>query len=556
MDNVKIAKNILESYENIVVDDSLKSDLVVLFTFYEKKFVLFCGKEENVYSKISIFILNEKNFNYPHIIFDGICIEEKDGFPDGNYRAVCLYEQNSVIASIQTYEEKIKDAIDRLLVLMTLTPLEVEREFQKEFMVYWNSVTNNEKIELYIGQEDSFIKLKIYQKNDQICCVAPNILFNDSSKENEKWENKVDCVSYYIPIVDCREILPPNQEHHWGREEIQNIIFGKRISHISRETFLQIKEEKVDVGEIILVFEMNCSNIPITFMVKVNCKNNEPKTLYQKLMDDIVGIQELDSKRNDYFELNRKIGNRCDVMNKTVLLIGAGSLGSYVADELVKNGFNKIKIYDEDKLYKENTMRWVYGGSLDGMKKTDILKFFLERIHPEIKIEAIGKNIDGKDLQKEVHQVDLIIFTVGSTDVQMKMNRILKDSDCHIPVIFTWLEAGGTYSHILVVNYQKKGCFECLYTDEKGAFVNNKVNQNTEEVLQQKFLRTGCGGTRVAYGTAVSLRTTAVLLETLKQIYNSSYDNILVNISPNKVEHINNTYIAKGCRCCGDRDIK
>ena len=65
----------------------------------------------------------------------------------------------------------------------------------------------------------------------------------------------------------------------------------------------------------------------------------------------------------------------------------------------------------------------------------------------------------------------MIIFTVGSTDIQMKMNKVLKDNHCHAPVIFVWLEAGGLYSHILVVDYKKKGCFECLYTDETGSFI-------------------------------------------------------------------------------------
>ena len=167
------------------------------------------------------------NFDYPHIMYDEIYIEMGYGLPEGSYRAVCLYEQNSVIASIQTYEEKIADAIERLISLMTLTPLEVEHEFQKEFMFYWDSVTSNKKIELYIGRVESFTKLKVYQKNDQICCVAPSVLFNDSSKENEKWEKKENCVAYYIPIIDCRGILPPNQGHHWGIEEIQHYIWKK-----------------------------------------------------------------------------------------------------------------------------------------------------------------------------------------------------------------------------------------------------------------------------------------------------------------------------------------
>lgn len=393
MDRVGTTKEILECYEEIVVDTTLNSELAVAFTLYEKNFVLICPDENSMASRAMIYVLNEEDFNYPHIMLREVTIKEGCGLPAGLYRMICLHEQDSLIASLQTFEEKITDVIDRLIKLMTLTPLEIEHEFQKEFMFYWDSVTSCKRVHLHIGQKDSFTKLSVYQKNDEVPYVASDILLNDineCNKAKKVWQKRVDYVAFYIPITDRREIIPSHRGKRWGIEEVHNVIYGEKMSHISRETFLLLKKEVVNAREIALIFEMDTDNMPVTFVVKITCKNNSPKSLYEKIMEDAIKVEEMQSVRNDYYTLNNKIGNSCNVIGKTALLVGAGSLGSYVATELAKNGFNQIKIYDSDKLTEENTMRWIYGGSLNGLAKPSVLKFFLEQSHPEINIEARG----------------------------------------------------------------------------------------------------------------------------------------------------------------------
>lgn len=78
-------------------------------------------------------------------------------------------------------------------------------------------------------------------------------------------------------------------------------------------------------------------------------------------------------------------------------------------------------------------------------------------------------------------------------------NIVLKENNYDKPVIYLWLEAGGTNSHSLKVDYSKKGCFECLYTNREGILINNKTNRISDEVVEQNIIRNGCGGTRVAY---------------------------------------------------------
>ena len=65
-----------------------------------------------------------------------------------------------------------------------------------------------------------------------------------------------------------------------------------------------------------------------------------------------------------------------------------------MAAEMVKNGFRSITVYDGDQLEPDNMMRRAYGGFGQGLEKPYSLRLFLEYLHPEIHIRAIGKDLD------------------------------------------------------------------------------------------------------------------------------------------------------------------
>ena len=130
----------------------------------------------------------------------------------------------------------------------------------------------------------------------------------------------------------------------------------------------------------------------------------------------------------------------------------------------------------------------------------------------------------------------------------------MSELHCKIPVFFVWLEAGGRYSHILTVNYENPGCFECLYTNADGELVNNRAMLNTEFQLESSLVRNGCGGTRAAYGTAVLLRTVAVLLNIMQKVFSGEIkNNTLIDILPDKVSYPAHIIPMEGCNCCGNR---
>jgi len=554
-----LSKSILELYPEITIDYTLSNDKVVIFSLMEKKFALLCPDEQNPASVAFILVIDD-DFDYPHIMLRDIDLNEDDVLPKGKYRYVCLHQSGSVISFLQSFDEKVTDEIERLIELMKLSQKEVEREYQKEFLYYWNSVSTNDNASLFLRNPNEYARLAVYQGENTRRYLSPDIILSDIDKRKNKgkdrvWQRRSDIEALYIPIIDNRGILPPTYKRKWDMTDIIEILYGKRIRHISSDTFDAIKNEVTHYNCVDLVFSMKVNALPITFMVRLtmsNCAGS--KTLLTRIFEGNFEVQTMCIQQEGYCHLNEVIGNSPSGYDKEVLLIGAGSLGSYVAGELVKNGFKHLTIYDGDRLSSENFMRWAYGGILKSGNKATTLKFCLELMHPEIVVEAHEKNFDSDIMLDQINDYDYIIFTVGSSDIQLKLNRILKENNSKAHVLYAWLEAGGDHSHILSIDYNRNGCFECLFTDTNGDLINNKANIVSEDIVISNTISNGCGATRVAYGTAVLLRTVSALLTLIKELESGvKEENCLINIAPDKVVYDFDTFEEKRCRCCGDK---
>lgn len=554
MDNT--AFEIISSYEEITVESTSEARDVIVFSFGERRFAFLCPIREDPSSCSIIFSLDDTIFNQPHILLYEFDYPGNSILPKGKYRGVCLYENGSVVFSLMSYEEKIVDAVERLRELLTLSPFQKEIEFQKEFLLYWNAVAQPGKNELYLENANTFSVLSVYQSSESTRYISPSINLNDLNSihaGSRKWQHRIDITAIHIPIIDNRGITPPTKDHSWDKEQIKEIICSNVVNHISLESFQQLGSMQTKYDTLDIVFEISVMKVPYRFLVRITFRGGHGESLLERIMNHIHSVDMLQSKNLGLGYLNKIIGNSINSFNKKVLLIGAGSLGSYIASELVKNGFNNLTIYDGDELSSENFMRWFYSGLLGYGKKASQLKLILELMHPEIHINAHNENIDDVKLITEIASADYIIFTVGSSDTQLRLNRVLQKNSCRAKVLYAWLEAGGQHSHVLKVDYSLPGCFECLFTDDAGNMINNQANITADEIVELNTIRNGCGATRAAYGTSVLLRTTFVLLDVLnKEEHEPSSGNYLVNINPASVVYDDGSFVKEVCHCCGN----
>ena len=102
------------------------------------------------------------------------------------------------------------------------------------------------------------------------------------------------------------------------------------------------------------------------------------------------------------------------IKNTNLLIIGCGGLGSNVANNLIRCGFEKFILIDYDRVSFKNLNRQFFFQHQCGERKTTALKKNMLKINPDIKIKIINDKIDEYKLEKILNneKIDIIIEAV------------------------------------------------------------------------------------------------------------------------------------------------
>ncbi len=208
-----------------------------------------------------------------------------------------------------------------------------------------------------------------------------------------------------------------------------------------------------------------------------------------------VGVQRIDSEwihtRGGKSEAKR-------LQDKTVALIGCGSIGSQVAQVLAHSGVGRFLLIDPDVLSWDNVARHALGGSYVGQNKAEAMANYLSVNFPHIEIVNAHKDQWGNCFQNdatEFSNCDIVVATTGDWQAESSLNYIHRTSVDFPPVIFGWTEAHACAGHAMIV-HDLGGCLSCGM-DSTGNFEFSVIdwqNKGTFEVIP------ACGGFYQPYG--------------------------------------------------------
>jgi molybdopterin/thiamine biosynthesis adenylyltransferase len=101
--------------------------------------------------------------------------------------------------------------------------------------------------------------------------------------------------------------------------------------------------------------------------------------------------------------------------NVQVTLCGAGALGSHLADNLARQGCQRIRVIDRDRVEEHNVSTQLYGESDIGGWKVEVLRQRLFRA-AGIEIEAIRKDLTDRNTRSLLEGGGLVIDTFDNSD--------------------------------------------------------------------------------------------------------------------------------------------
>ena len=470
---------------------------------------------------------------------------------DKKFRIICLYESEHYIAHLFTVEEKVEFCIAQLFRLLNLTKSEMEHEYQKEFLYYWNRQVDNDCCyNVYLEDKCAFSLLEIYSvKDKQMALLHPNVVI--SKQHKDKWGTPIkDKTAIFFNIENISGIIPPHKNNTWEAANILDIVDNKQFQRISYEAYKYITDESYYHKSVIMVFKLK----DLIFGCEIRFKNKGVAKLIDKLRNNYEELIFLDTSRCDYHYLNSQIGNDTSLVEKKVAIIGVGSLGSYIASEIIKSGVKNLHLVDSDRLEIDNLLR--HRSDIGGVGYTKAVSMMvdLQKFHPEINITFNSKQLDSDNINEVLPEaIDAVIFAGIGSDAQLACNKALRDAGYTKPVLYSWLEGDGQHGHVIGINYANKGCFECLFVDSEGKKSPNKLNLSSENEVT--IIRNGCGGVRIAYGNSILLKTTVLVLDAFKRITSNRFtDNFAYSVADNTFFELQEPFHERNCACFDDSD--
>ncbi len=113
------------------------------------------------------------------------------------------------------------------------------------------------------------------------------------------------------------------------------------------------------------------------------------------------------------------------LQNLEVSIVGAGGIGSIIAEGLVKLGVKNIVIIDDDTLEESNLNRWQTGKLSDvGKHKVDVLKENLESMLPGVSVAAVKKRVNTKDGVEVIKNTDCILGCLDNHSTRYFLNSL------------------------------------------------------------------------------------------------------------------------------------
>lgn len=150
-----------------------------------------------------------------------------------------------------------------------------------------------------------------------------------------------------------------------------------------------------------------------------------------------------------------------DVEAKHVLIVGCGSVGSFIAAELARSGVRKFTLVDPDIVEWANLTRTVYGHLDIGRNKAKALQEHLQSVFTDIESAVLPVPIQqlGEQLVPILAGADLVIAAVD----EPKANGLI-DRYCYAlkkTVVFVGLYKGAKGGEIIITQPEQTPCFHC-----------------------------------------------------------------------------------------------
>lgn len=455
---------------------------------------------KNYAISLPVFHIDNPNHSYLHCDTQG---------------KLCLLDRDSIMIKPNMLSSLVLECFDRALAILSLDPKsnEYKLEYMREFNSYWVEVAKVFKVYTNIDTSTvKFQKTEFLYTNKYLVVSDNKVSAEIIAREYLKIPKRANDKYYPIYLIRLKEgaTLPSIKKIYSKKETIKYILSNLSVS--SRREFEKLINKVSDDFCLMFIFICPSEYHDIAFGFSFYTKTKHKKSVKNS---NNCQVEPIYVHRFDTEYLNTRLGGIQPINKKKVLLLGCGSIGGFIANNLCQTGITTIDILDKDVYRPENACRHFLGFSgIYASKlryKADLAKERLYELYPYVEIDSmcfedrtVESFISNKD---RLSNYDLIISALGDPTLNLEINRILYANLIPVPFICCFNEPYGIGGHVIVANISHNSCLQCLYTSAyhtdivpfRGSFVNDG----------QTFIKniSGCGGSFVPYGCLDSQQT-------------------------------------------------
>jgi len=160
------------------------------------------------------------------------------------------------------------------------------------------------------------------------------------------------------------------------------------------------------------------------------------------------------------------------ISSSKVFIVGAGGLGSPIADLLCRAGVGEIGIIDHDKVSLSNLNRQTLFNSNDINKyKVKVLKQKLNKINPLVKINIFNKKIDKKNINYFISKYQIIVDASDNFETKFLLNK--KSIEFKKKLVVGAISRFDGHVFVFDFKNNKSACLQCFYQEKPSDEVLN-----------------------------------------------------------------------------------
>ncbi len=147
------------------------------------------------------------------------------------------------------------------------------------------------------------------------------------------------------------------------------------------------------------------------------------------------------------------------LLESSVLVVGAGGLGSPAIQYLAGAGVGRIGIVDGDEVDISNLQRQtIHAGNL-GMNKAESAKTFVEKLNPDVKVDVYPFNLTPENAREIIRKYDVVLDCTDNF-----VARFLINDACVIEeVSFVHAAVLRFEGELMTIVPKESACYRCVF---------------------------------------------------------------------------------------------